>query len=483
MTISRKTRKRIKTYDVGDLIKTVNKQFQEMLRNQAKPDEHIFFEDAEWWKRTYSMWSNDTTISEMKGVPEKYKYDPTIDISTIKGIEDCRYNPRKILTDDFLEKVYQTIQNPEFKDFDTVRKTLHDMTNYNLPSTIKSLKKWKQFDTSDALNIMILGAGPLGLFTALYLNELYNNPYSTLFRRMNILLVDNRIYKEGVKTPYSRNTMFGFDLSELQPIYRHILCWKMSLGGTSTDDPKEVRAFDFIHVLENLLYIAAYHDKIPMFFTKQFEEFENIKRFVKNESISIVFDCTGGRINTGLTHPLRWTNMVMNKGSRQIKYSPDTQNYVYSVNGTPINTPILVFHIMDENFQEFLIGNQFSWPKEKDDIELIEAYKNKCFTRDEFIRINSHFKSAELRHNFHFILNTPYMSYINKIPFSAVKYVKITLYNTYAKHASFAAAPISTKCAYIRLGDTLVQTEFGIHRGLRTNMVFSKHICQLLGIF
>jgi hypothetical protein len=478
-----KTRKRSRSYNVDKLVNVVNEQFQEMLRNQAKPEEHIFFDDADWWKRTFGMWSNDITISQMKGIPEKYKYDPTSDISTIKGLDECRYKPKKILTDDFLESLYQTIQKPDFKDFDTVRKTLHDMTNYNLPSTVKSLKKWKHYTASNTINVMIIGAGPLGLFTALYLNELYNNPYNTLSRRVNILLVDNRIYREGVKSPYSRNTMFGFDLSELQPIYPHILCWNMSLGGTSTDDPKEVRGFDFIHVLENLLYIAAYHDKIPMFFTKQLEDFQEVKRFVKQENISIVFDCTGGRINTGLTHPLRWTDIVMKKGARQIKYDSVSHNYVYCVNGVPATNPILVFHIMDENFQEFLIGNQFSWPKDKGDLELIETYKNKCFTRDEFLRINAHFKDAGIRNNFHFILNNPYMKFIDKIPFSAVKYVKMSIFNTYAKHAAFAAAPLNTKCAYIRLGDTLVQTEFGIHRGLRTNMIFSKHLCQLVGIF
>jgi hypothetical protein len=329
---------------------------------------------------------------------------------------------------------------------------------------------------------MIIGAGPIGLFTALYLNELYNNPHNTLTRRVNILLVDNRTYREGVKSPYSRNTMFGFDLSELQPIYRHILCWNVNLGGASTDDPKEVRAFDFIHVLENLLYIAAYHDKIPMFFTKNFEDFQEVKRFVKNENISIVFDCTGGRIKTGLTHPLNWATMIMKKGPRQIMYDPASQSYVYCVNGIPASNSILVLHIMDENYQEFLIGNQFSCPKGKD-LELIETYKNKCFTRDEFLRINSHIKDAGIRNMFYFILNTPYVKFINKIPFSEVKYVKMSIYSTIAKHSPFAAAPMSEKCAYVRLGDALVQTEIGIYRGLRTNMIFSKHICQQLGIF
>jgi len=454
-----------------------------MLRNQAKPKDHIFFEDAEWWKRTFKMWSNDTSISEMKGVPSKYNYDPTIDLSAIKGIDNCRYTPTKILTEAFIEKVYETIQQPDFKDFDTIRKTLHDMTNYNLPSTVKSLNKWKQFTTSDAINVLILGAGPLGLFTALYLNEFYNNPHNTLSRRVNILLVDNRIYKEGVKSPYSRNTMFGFDLSELQPIYRHILCWNTSLGGTSTDDPKEVRAFDFIHVLENLLYIAAYHDKIPMFFTKKLEDFKEVKQFIKQNDIAVVFDCTGGRIETGLTHPLRWTNLVMKKGLRRVQFDSETQNYIYCVNGIPASNPILVFHIMDEKYREFLIGNQFSWPKDKKDLELIETYKNKCFTRDEFLQINSHFKDVAIRNNFHFILNTPYMKFIDKIPFSAVKYVKMSIFTTFAKHAPFAAAPIGAQCTYIRLGDTLVQTEFGIHRGLRTNMIFAKQLCQLIGLF
>lgn len=465
------------------LVNAVNTMFQNTMRNEYDPTEHVFFKDGSWWERHYQILLSDTTISKLKSIPDIYKYSPDADLSDLISVDDCKYKPTETLSHKYLTDLYKTLQDPSFARFNSVKETLHEMSKYNLPSPMESIQKWKHFSTPDALNVMILGAGPLGLFTALTLQELYNNPYKPLLRNVNILLVDNRIHKEGIKAPYSRSTMFGFDISELQPFFRHIYGWNIPLGGTSTDDPKEVRAFDFINILENLLYTAAYNEGIPMAFTKKFEEFEAIQTFVKKEGIHCIFDCTGGRIKTDLNHTLSWNRYKMKKGDEEVKLSPTKEQYLYYKHGEPVKSCVLVYHLFDKKYNEFLIGNQFGWPTDKDDIALLETHKNKCYHRDDFIKLNSKFKTAAIRNMFYFIMTHPYTSDIKKISFRSIKYVKLTIFSMYASHSPFAATQIDSNSIYIRLGDALVQTEFGIFRGLKTNMFLSKHICNLLPAF
>lgn len=52
-----------------------------------------------------------------------------------------------------------------------------------------------------------MGTGLIGLFMALYINQ--NYPH------VSICMIDNRIYKEGIKQPYTRLTQFEFDISEI----------------------------------------------------------------------------------------------------------------------------------------------------------------------------------------------------------------------------------------------------------------------------
>ena len=47
-----------------------------------------------------------------------------------------------------------------------------EMVGKCLPKS--NIIKWKQFDDPDAINVMILGTGPVGLYTALYLHHMYN---------------------------------------------------------------------------------------------------------------------------------------------------------------------------------------------------------------------------------------------------------------------------------------------------------------------
>ena len=173
----------------------------------------------------------------------------------------------------------------------------------------------------------------------------------------------------------------------------------------------------------------------------------------------------------------------MKKGDEEVKLSPTKEQYLYYKHGEPSKSFVLVYHLYDEKYNEFLIGNSFGWPTDPDDIALLETHKDKCYRRDDFIKLNSKFKTDAIRNMLYFIMTHPYTSDIKKIPFQSIKYVKLTTFSMYASHSPFAATQLDSGCVYIRLGDALVQTEFGIFRGLKTNMFLSKHICNLLPAF
>ena len=442
------------------------------MRHRTDPSKHLFFYTAAWWKSRYAMYRDDP-IPVKKG--SEIKYDPTADLSllTTKGIE-CKYRPTKILSAAYLRKFFTLMTTT--KDYSAIQDTCHDMTNYALPSTLTSLTSWKKSSDPAALNIMILGSGPVGLYTALYLSRLYPHIDTTdefikefSFRSVNVLLVDNRIYKEGVRMPFSRSTQFWFNILELQPFLRQIFCWDNMMKRGPT-------AFDNIHVLESLLYTVAYKDGIPMAFTAQFNDYTALKTFIKKEQIHVLFDCTGGRSKIPISYSIRWPQS-MKEGVASIRLNPATQYYEYYENGVSTSKPTLHLQIMDKKNRELVTGNHFAYPVDPADVALSASYNGQCFRVADFRKIAAHFKDEKLRNYF------PHLLEISEIKEDAVHNVKINVFPSKARHSPFAAAPLLKGCTLIRVGDSLGGTEYGIMFGMKHSIEFSKHICSIMSTF
>ena len=462
----RTTRKRLgaKTF-----LNVLNDDFQEMMRHRSDPTKHLFFQSIGWWKRSYAEWS--TELWDLKKPSSAILYNPAVDLSHLTPLSDCKFVPTKTLTPAYLNEFYEQLTTTQ--DYPAIRNKCHDMTNYAMPSTLKSLDSWKQFDSPNAINVMILGTGPVGLYTALYLQHIYNKDIEYMvefsFRQVNILLVDNRIYKEGEKMPYSRSTQFGFSIQEIQPFLQQIFCWNM--------EKYDVRAFDYIHVLENLLYTVAYKTKIPMAFTKQFEDPAALKAFVAKENIHVLFDCTGGRSRIPVSHPVKWNQYSFKEGTAEVKLNPDTKYYEYCENGKAFTTQVFRLQLFDKDRNELLVGNEFAEPTDPADIELADKYNNQCFRTEEFLQVVSAFQKEKIRNLF------PHMLDVGKLSQKDIDSVKIAVFTTIARHSPFAAAPFEKGCVLIRIGDSLGGTEYGIVFGMKHSIEFSKHICHLMSTF
>ena len=461
----RRGRKRL---GISAFIDTINDDFQEMMRHRSDPTKHLFFQSIRWWKAMYALWAEESWVLK------KYraiKYNPTADLALLHPLSDCKFVPTKILTPAYLKKFYEQLATT--KDYTAIQNKCHDMTNYALPSPLTSLDTWKRTDSPTALNVMILGTGPVGLYTALQLHHLYNKNTELMtefsFRQVNLLLVDNRIYKEGVKMPYSRSTQFGFSIADIQPFLQNIFCWDM--------EKYDVRAFDYIHVLENLLYTVAYHNKIPMAFTRKFDDYDTLKAFVKKEKIHVLFDCTGGRSSIPVSHPVTWNKYSFKEGVGEIRLNPTTKYYEYCEHGTPYTTPVLRLQFFGKGGREFLVGNEFAEPTDPADVELATKYNNQCFRPDDYLQLAARFKKEKIRQLF------PHMLEIGKLKKTDVESVKISMFQTGARHSSFAAAPLGSGCVLIRVGDSLGGTEYGIVFGMKHSIEFSNHICNIMTTF
>ena len=459
------------------LINIINNDYQRILVNDTggterlgvygSQGEHIFFRNILWCKSMKTHY-----FEFMKKYKEVIPYDTGINLSTIKTLDNCRYIPTKVISKKMLEDMYLIINDPKTTDVKLIQKLLLKMYDYNIPSNIPNINEWKKYTGTNVINVLILGGGPLGLFTALYLYEHYNNKQDVINGvKINILIIDNRIKEEGIKLPYTRLTQFGFDITQIQPFIKQIFCWNKWNEGT--------RKFDFINVLENLLYLAAFNKNISMYYTKKLEDFEEVNKFINKHEVNYLFDCTGGRFKNNLKQDLDWSKYNLKKDNYEIILSKNRPYYEFYEDGKIGITPNLVVHLLDKNKREFPIGNfLIGWIEEEDDAKLVEKYENKCMSIDDYFTLSSHFKSKYLRN----IIYDALRSKISKVTVNIkdVKYVRITKYDDLARHKTFCATKINDKCVYIGLGDTLGGTDLGIWFGMKHSIILSKHICNLL---
>ncbi len=469
-------------YIMNKLESIINDSFQELLRSYKEPNHHVFFDSNDWWKNIMRPSMQKDMIAHFgidKKVSENIKdifiYSDAPSLATIEPIAiSCKYVPEKVISKDQLIKIYDTIIDPKTTDFSTVKSQLDILFDYNLPSTVPDVKKKtiiKSRPFGDVINVIIVGSGPIGLFTALYLNDYYNRSSNPLNVHINILLLDNRIKEEGVRLPYSRVNQFGFDIQQIQPFFKQIFCWDnkpMSFG---------TRQFDHIYVLENMLYLSAFTREIPMYFTKKLEDYDAIKQYALKNGFHYIFDCTGGRMKPTFMPHVKWTKFDFKKGNSEVKYIGGNIHTLF-VDGTEFKDTVIVLRIMYENMKPLAIGNILAVYDNPDDEKIIKQFRNKCLTVDNYIALSKHFKSDNLRYMFPLIMS------IHKLDIEKpekIKYVMITTFDVNPYHVNQVAKTIDKDLIYVGLGNTLGVSEFGIHFGLKDAIWFAKHVCNLLG--
>lgn len=432
----------------------LNADFQDMLRCSKDTRDHLFLHSNAWYKGAVEHWRQKKIPTGIAKVPHK-KGVYAAATSTL----DCSYSTPRVITPKQLRDLYEylTTTTTSFKD---VRDRLLGLYKYNLPSTIADAKV--HFKEGD-YNVLVVGAGPVGLFTALYLLKLIRLRQDSQSHRWNLLVIDNRIHKEGIRKPYTRLTQFGFSIDEIKKVLPSIASWT----GRGSD-----RQFDFISVLENMLYVVAFNEKVPMYFTRDYETYE---KCLSMPNVNVILDCTGGRLRRDIPHKLDWSSFNLKKANMEVKY--DAQGNVFRLyeDGEQYHDTTLVLKVLDEAFEELPVGNLFGHPTRKEDIVLTQEMTGTCFRLRDYQRLSQQFTGKSLR-----MLLPTIFHFMEETVRERATYVVVSSFDTSPYHAPSACEVIDPSRTYIAMGNTLGVSEYGIHFGLHTAMKFARRVIHAL---
>ncbi len=440
--------------------KTINSMYYGILYDK-KTKKHRFLK-------------NMVNVSNIYKSQENYQYQQSSSVNVNKFLNsnlpnnnehvkcDKDYNRERMLQPYEILSSYQDVVKA--KNENELYDILNTIIEYKLPSTVQSIVPiCDNFLNKDknTLNILIAGGGPIGLFIANYLDQLYNNIESNI--NINILILENRIVEEKIRKPFTRSRTFAIGTRYLDIIFPGIYC-KKGVGSESLLIP--------IKYLELLFYLKTYVRGIPMYFTKKYETFNDYEEFIKKYKIDLFFDATGGRLGN-------------------IKMKIDTT----FMNGIDIKNDIYQFKInKKDNLVEFDLKNNLDmWLSvekvgKKPFYHFVDTYKidnindfkymeNLCIPKHKIKNVIKNIKDEKLKKNLvHLYLseiqNNPDIYSIKFFTFKINMYhrLKVAEWLNYKKH----------KFLYIGAGDTLFSSHFIRGAGLNRTVLFSIKVCHLL---
>jgi hypothetical protein len=249
------------------------------------------------------------------------------------------------------------------------------------------------------------------------------------------------------------------------------------------------RKFDYIHVLEALMYVVAFGKNIPMFFTKEYETYDKVEELCTKYNFNYVFDCTGGRLKTSFKDKVSWPNFSFKKKSLELRIWPnpsfkqknmeiklDSDNYyrVY-IDDKLDYQPILILYMYDKDMIQIpnATKNYTIFIDNEKDLMLVNKVVNKCFDIDEYIKLSQNFETKSIRNLLSYI--------IHEEKITNIKYVKPIIFSASPRHYAFCAKKINKSLTYFAIGDTLGNSEFGIWFGMKHSILLSRHIIHLVG--
>jgi hypothetical protein len=364
-------------------------------------------------------------------------YKPLENINTL----NCVFEPKRILSLDEAKEIYiKYIRLDKQKD---IEKLLNKYVNFYLSGTVTDIKVEKE-----KKNILIVGGGPSGMFTALYLQNLYGN-------RINIQLIDTRIKEENIRLPFTRNRFFFIETANV---------FKLIYGFGCFSKNKEFVGMMIKH-FELLLYCVCVNNGINMLFTEKYKTFESLKEILPK--YDILFDCSGNRLDYKITKnipkfkTIKSNNMVISQNGNEIEVNWQK---------TPQVIHFLNIEYLNKNYE--LTGSDVGYFYSLNKIQDIEMFKEKrlngCFTKKDAIKIISAIRDKKTR----------------EIIYNSIKgnYVKFQYFEVKQRHKLLITDYIG-KTLYLAIGDTAFYSHFLTGAGLQRMFNMIAHICHLLDIY
>ena len=291
------------------------------------------------------------------------------------------------------------------------------------------------------------------------MKKLYGN-------KIDILTIDNRIVKEGFREPFTRDRFFAYSTDLLTVLYKYLYCGDDDDGNGGS-----------INYIEYLGYFKMLKQRIPIYFTKKYEKWNDVQKLMKTYNFKLVFDCTGNRLDAPIIESntkkyIEKLNKVKNKNYKlniknnevilksknensylmntfTIKYYDKSKNYLGYIDSITTNKcDVLMYKYLDQKLisKKDLESNVLNLIKEKIDKKIIKSF----------------FKNDNI-HYYKFNLITVNMH--NKIKISKI-------YN-YKNH----------EFLYIGNGDTIFHSHYGTGAGLNRIISFITKVLYLVNMY
>ncbi len=386
---------------------------------------------------------------------------------SIKNLSVCNnyYDKKNVLTASEIMSTNERVKDAKTENemFDI----LNEISGHKLIGTINSIsdveERFKEKQVNE-LNVLIVGAGPNGLFLANYINQLYNNSYSNI--RVNLLVLDNRVYSETIRYPYIRNRFFSISTRYLDILLPGIYCKK---------NKKDVGMMIPIKYLELLLYMKTFEERIPLYFTKKYERWNDIKRLIEELKIDVMYDSTGGRID-GIN--------LKNDPRMLMDIDMESDRYSFKIDRRKSRVDFDLRGHMDRFLSIEVFGEKmFYFEPITFDIHNEEDYKlfnGLCVKKENMIEVIKRVKDDRLRRK----IAGLYMKEIRKnekIDFIQFNSFKMNMYHRLKVSEIMRSG--KQQFLYIGTGDTIFSSHYAVGAGLNRTLVFSiktSHLFPML---
>jgi hypothetical protein len=421
---------------------------------------HPFFMDLERVNKAADNFIN----YQKKFIKEKIEYK----LSEIPKELPIKEKKNKVLKKNLILNLNKELKKE--RNFNKIFTLITKISKNLIESTVKNENElYKNIKNSEKINVMIIGSGPIGLFLACYLDLYYNSGSLNNYPKVNVVLYDSRLEKSGFRKPYTRQRPFSTHSRYLSTVLPKIYCMNHNLDSLYIN----------IFVLEYLLYTKALIEhKIPMIYENyNWDEYKNI---INKGNFKVVFDCTGGRLETDIFNNINtdWMNninKVDEKLNKQLLILPDKnivnlidypkekkfkKNHYYS----SINT-----YDKDMNYKTKIDIDI----NDSDDLIFLGKLKNKYYNYKDIMIIIKNFKDD---HNRNFLYNELLReNYKNKI-------FNFDTWGIYIRHTIQPAELINKNTIYIKAGDSIFHSHFITGAGLNRTISFAVKCANMISL-
>lgn len=399
-----------------------------------------FFSDIKRVISIVDKWDNEK--EDYKFV----KYNKLLNIPEHIVEKDIEY---KTLTIDKIQELDKEMRN--MNNIKQLFQLISDIANYKLESV--NVDK-----INDKNTVMIVGAGPIGLFVACYLRFYYGDD-------INIILYDNRIDKPGFRKPYTRQRIFVTNTAYLALVLPKLYCY---------ENYNDIMVNIF--VLEYLLYSqAVLKFNIPIIYEDY--DWNDYKKIAKEKNAKVLFDCTGGRLkNVDL-----FQNINDKYLSKLIKID---KNIGKELNIDMVNNKITINEYPDKDIfkqhhyygsitivskDNLYINKHDINIKNKKDLLYLNQFKRKKYTHSDTLSIiNGIMDDTERSYLYHKLKKTV-----------GNYYYKFDVWQLNIRH-SINIADTFDKTLYIGAGDTIFHSHFITGAGLNRTISLAVKCCHYI---